>query len=175
MTVNIMPDTYPIVTYKTPSIRERSVEVAMEDITTKKFQDYLDKLIRTMHVEDGIGVASPQVGINKRVFIAHIKGTDTAFINPVIVKKSESTIITNEGCLSVPGVWGTVSRPKRISIEATDRHGRKLNMNLKNTDAIVFQHELDHLDGILFIDKVLEITRGNRELTNTKYQLPIND
>ncbi len=156
-----MSDTYPIVTYKNPSIRERSVEVPAEEVTTKEFQDYLDKLIRTMHVEDGIGIASPQVGINRRVFIAHIKGQDTTFINPIITKKSDATLITEEGCLSVPGVWGTVSRPKRISIEATDRHGRKMAMDLKNMDAIVFQHELDHLDGVLFVDKMLEVTRGN--------------
>ena len=155
-----MSDTYPIVTYKTPSIRERSVEVLVDEITTKEFQDYLDKLIRTMHVEDGIGVASPQVGINKRVFIAHIQSKDTAFINPEVVKISEAKQITEEGCLSVPGVWGRVERAKKISIKAIDRHGRKMAMDLKNMDAIVFQHELDHLDGVLFVDKMLEVTRG---------------
>ncbi len=161
-----MSDTYPIVTYQAPSIRERSIEVSIEEITTKEFQDYLDKLTKTMRVEDGIGIASPQVGINKRIFIANIKGKNIVFINPLIIKKSETTLITEEGCLSVPGVWGTVSRPKKISIEAIDRHGRKLNMDLKNMDAIVFQHELDHLDGILFVDKVIEITRGKNPIIN---------
>lgn len=155
-----MSDTYPVLTYKNPTVRERSVELSANEITTKEFQDYLDKLIRTMQIEDGIGIASPQIGINKRVFIAHIKHKDTAFINPEIVKSSEATVTTEEGCLSVPGVYGNVERPKRVTIRATDRHGRKLELDLKNLDAVVVQHELDHLDGILFVDKISEITRG---------------
>ncbi len=156
----IMSDTYPVLTIKEPSVRERSVEVPVEEITTKEFQDYLDKLIRTMKVEDGIGIASPQVGINKRVFIAHVKRQVMAFINPEIIKASDASVQTEEGCLSVPGVWGLVTRPKRVTIKATDRHGRKMELDLKNMDAVVVQHELDHLDGVLFVDKVTEITKG---------------
>jgi len=155
-----MPDIYKVLTYKEPSVRERSVEVAAAEITTKEFQDYLDKLIETMHVVDGVGIASPQVGINKRVFIAHIKHQDMAFINPEITKASDSTIAVEEGCLSVPNVWGEVSRPKKITVKAIDRHGRKIEMNLKNLEATIIQHELDHLDGILFVDKMTKVTRG---------------
>ncbi|MBD3281345.1 peptide deformylase [Candidatus Uhrbacteria bacterium] len=153
-------DTYPVLTYKDASVRECSIEVPAEEITTKEFQDYLDKLIKTMKVEDGIGIASPQVGINKRIFIAHIKHQDMAFINPEIVKSSEATVETEEGCLSVPGVYGNVTRPKRVTIQAADRHGRKMELDLKNLDAVVVQHELDHLDGVLFVDKMTEVTRG---------------
>ncbi|MFZ6015190.1 MAG: peptide deformylase [Patescibacteria group bacterium] len=156
-----MQDTYSVLTYKEPSVRDRSIEVSAEEITTKEFQDYLDKLTRTMHVEDGIGIASPQVGINKRIFIAHIKHRDTAFINPVITKKSEKLVETEEGCLSVPGVFGLVQRAKKVTIEALDRHGRRMELELKNADAVVVQHELDHLDGVLFVDKMTEVTRGN--------------
>jgi len=155
-----MSDTYPVLTYKNSSVRERSLEVSADEVTTKEFQDYLDKLIRTMHVEDGIGIASPQVGINKRIFIAHIKHQDMAFINPVITKSSEATVETEEGCLSVPGVYGHVTRPKRVTITAIDRHGRKMEFDLKNIEAVIVQHELDHLDGVLFVDKMTEVTRG---------------
>jgi peptide deformylase len=161
-----MSDIYQVLTYKEPSVRERSVLVPADEITTKEFQDYLDKLIKTMHVEDGIGIASPQIGINKRVFIAHIKHQDIAFINPEIIKSSEATIETEEGCLSVPGVYGIVKRPKRVTITALDRHGRKMEFDLKNTEAVIVQHELDHLDGVLFVDKMTEVTRGTYSITN---------
>lgn len=155
-----MSDTYPVLTYKDASVRERSFEVAREEITTKEFQDFLDKLTATMKVEDGIGIAAPQVGINKRVFIAHIKHKDMTFINPEIVKSSEATVETEEGCLSVPNVWGIVTRPKKVTIKAIDRHGRDMELDLKNIEAVIVQHEKDHLDGILFVDKMSEVTRG---------------
>ena len=155
-----MSETYEVLTYKSASVRERSLEVPADEITTKEFQDYLDKLIKTMHVEDGIGIASPQAGINKRVFIAHIKHQDMAFINPEITKTSEATVITEEGCLSVPHVFGNVIRSKKVTITALDRHGRKMEFELKNTEAVIVQHENDHLDGVLFVDKMTEVTKG---------------
>ncbi|MDF1496887.1 MAG: peptide deformylase [Patescibacteria group bacterium] len=161
-----MSPAYEVLTYKNASVRERSLEVDAGEITTKEFQDYLDKLIITMHAEDGIGIASPQVGINKRVFIAHIKHQDIAFINPKIVKTSEATVETEEGCLSVPHVYGIVTRPKRVTITALDRHGRKMEFDLKNTEAVIVQHENDHLDGVLFVDKMTEVTKGTYPITN---------
>jgi len=155
-----MSPTYEVLTYKNASVRERSLEVDADEITTKEFQDYLDKLIKTMHVEDGIGIASPQVGINKRVFIAHIKHQDLTFINPVISKQSNTTVMTEEGCLSVPNVFGNVIRSKRVIITALDRHGRNMEFELKNTEAVIVQHEFDHLNGVLFVDKMLEVTKG---------------
>lgn len=155
-----MKDTFPVLTYKDASVRQRSIEVPREEITTKEFQDFLDKLTKTMKVEDGIGIAAPQIGINKRVFIAHIKHQNMTFINPVIIKSSEATVETEEGCLSVPNVWGIVTRPKKVTIKAIDRHGRDMELDLKNLEAVVVQHELDHLDGVLFVDKMTKVTRG---------------
>ncbi len=151
---------FPVLTYREPSVRQRSVEVPAEEITTKEFQDYLDKLISTMIVTDGIGIASPQVGINKRVAIVTIGKEIVAMVNPEIVKKSEATIESEEGCLSVPGVYGNVTRAKTVTVKALTRHGRRADYQLKKMDAVVAQHEIDHLDGILFIDKVNKITRG---------------
>ena len=155
-----MSDTYKVLTYKEPSVRQRSVEVSAEEITTKDFQDFLDKLIKTMGVEDGVGIASPQIGINKRVVIVTIGRKILALINPEITKFSETLIETEEGCLSVPNAYGLVNRSKKVSVKALDRHGRRYEADLKNFDAVVVQHEIDHLDGILFVDKTHQITRG---------------
>lgn len=160
-----MSDIFPIVTIPAPSLRERSIEVDKKEITTPKFQAFLDKLTKTMGIADGVGIAAPQVGINKRIFIANIGHETRTFINPIFTKQSDSLVETEEGCLSVPGIFGMVNRPKKITIQFIDRHGRQAEMILKNFDAVVAQHETDHLDGILFIDKVTDFTRG---------QLPIS-
>ena len=147
-------DIFPIVTHPAPSLRERSTEVDPADITTPAFQAYLDALARTMLVKDGVGIASPQVGRNIRAIVVLMDGQPTCFINPAITKASEATIESEEGCLSVPGVYGLVDRSKRITLQALNRHGRRVELDLRNFMATVFQHEIDHLDGVLFIDKV---------------------
>ena len=152
-----MSDTFSIVTIPTPSLRERSVEVDVAEITTPAFQAYLDKLSRTMHVSDGVGIASPQVGKNIRVIVVHIQHKTETYINPVITKKSDTMIESEEGCLSVPKKYGLVTRHKKVTVEAINRHGKRVVLDLKGFPAIVFQHEIDHLDGILFIDKATKI------------------
>jgi peptide deformylase len=136
------------------------VEVDPQRIGTPEFQGYLDILIETMHVEDGVGLASPQVGRNERIIIVNHRGKGLVYINPVITKRSENQATDEEGCLSVPGVWGMVERAKKISIQALDRHGRIVELDCKGLDAAIFQHEIDHLDGILFIDRVTRFTKG---------------
>jgi len=150
-------DTFPLITEPTPSLRERSREVEPAEITTAEFQQFIDTLIRTMHVEDGIGIASPQVGKNIRVIIVNLKEGATCFINPEITKRSETTVESEEACLSVPGRSGLVKRHKRINLRALNRHGRRVEMDASGLMSIVFQHEIDHLDGILYIDKASNI------------------
>jgi len=160
-----MPDIFRIVTYKEPSIRERSIEVPVEKITTQEFQDFLEKFVKTFESQlNAAGLASPQCGVNQRVLVAQLSKELKIMINPVITKSATATTETEEGCFSVPGVYGMVTRPKRITVKFLDRHGRHAEINLKNFDAIVTQHEVDHLDGILFVDKATEITRGDWEL-----------
>ncbi len=147
---------FEIVKHPAPSLRERSVEVDAAQITTPEFQAYLDALSHTMMVKDGVGIASPQVGRNIRAIVVLMNDEPTCFINPEITKTSTAMIESEEGCLSVPGIYGMVERHKRVTLKALNRHGRKLELDLRNFDAIVFQHEIDHLDGILFIDKMKE-------------------
>ena len=156
-----MPNLYRIVTYQEPSIRERSVEVAAEKITTPEFQEYLDKIEKTfLALPNGAGLASPQCGINQRVILVQLSKERKFMINPEITKLAEKTTETEEGCFSVPGVYGMVTRPRRATVKFIDRHGRRDEMNLKNFEAVLIQHEVDHLDGVLFVDKATSITRG---------------
>lgn len=153
-------NTYPIITYPTPSLKEKSFDVDLKDIATKDFQDYLDKMVKTMKVEDGIGLASPQIGINKRVVVCTFGRDVEILLNPKIVKSYDTTIDTEEGCLSIPNVFGVVTRPKRVLLEAFNRHGRQVKYDLKKLNAVVAQHEIDHLNGILFIDRMNKLTKG---------------
>lgn len=153
-----------IVTLPTPSLRERSLEVEVETIGTPEFQRFIDDLAETMFTADGVGIAAPQVGRNIRVFIVNEKSGPKAYINPAIELLSEATIDSEEGCLSVPGVWGVVPRAKRIRLTALDRHGRQVVVQAKNFPAVVYQHESDHLDGILFVDKATRIDKGADKL-----------
>jgi peptide deformylase len=150
---------FPIVTEPTPSLRKRSQEVAVEEITTPEFQAYLDQLVHTMFVSDGVGIASSQVGKNIRAIVVNASGKAECYMNPVITKRSEVMVESEEGCLSVPGTFGIVMRHKKITVEAINRHGRRVTMELKQFPAIVFQHEIDHIDGILFIDKAIKVVK----------------
>ena len=153
-----MPKSLPLVTLPTKTLRDRSVEVDPKSIGTPEFQAFLDDLIETMFVEDGVGIASPQVGKNIRVFIVNQKDGPKAYINPEVSLLSEATVESDEGCLSVPGVWGVVPRAKKVHVKALDRHGRMVEFTTRGFPAIVFQHESDHLDGVLFIDKATSTT-----------------
>jgi peptide deformylase len=155
-----MPKALTIVTLPEPSLRERSVDVAPETIGTPDFQEFIDQLTAAMFHYDGVGIAAPQVGRNIRVFIVNEKGGPKVYINPEIIEMSEKIIDSEEGCLSVPGVWGIVPRAKRIKLRALDRHGRKMEVDAKNFSGIILQHEFDHLEGILFIDKATRIDKG---------------
>lgn len=159
-----MKKTLSILTLPTATLRERSVEVDQKIIGTPEFQAYLNMLIPTMFSADGVGLAAPQVGRNERIIVVNRGGEGVVYINPEISKKSEAKVRSEEGCLSVPGVWGMVERAKKVSIRALDRHGRRVEMDCKGLEAIIFQHEIDHLDGILFIDKVKEFTKGEERV-----------
>lgn len=116
----------------------------------------IDDMKETMIAADGVGLAAPQVGIIKRVVVIsrdHEKFYE--LINPVITKSTGSQINT-EGCLSVPGKHGSVERPASITVEAQDRKGEKHTYRIKGFLAVIFCHEIDHLDGILYTDKLID-------------------
>lgn len=134
----------------------------VEEITGKILelgQDMLD----TMYKYDGIGLAASQVGILKRVIVYDIKYFEEdekpephILINPVITSRSKTMIEVEEGCLSFPDVYEKVKRHEKVTVEYTDIKGKKKKINAKDIEAVVLQHEIDHLDGIVFLDRVEE-------------------
>ncbi len=118
----------------------------------------LDDMAETMKYEGrGIGLAAPQVGVLKRVFVVDVGDEHglIEFINPEIIE-TEGEVIGEEGCLSVPGQSGCVVRPERITVRAQDRHGEPFEIKAEGLLAVCICHENDHLDGVLFIDKIVE-------------------
>lgn len=113
----------------------------------------LDDMLETMRFNKGVGLAAPQVGIPKRVVVIEVGDKIYELINPVI-KSAEGSCIEVEGCLSFPGVWGEVERGERVVVEATDRHGDLYLIEGDGLLARALLHELDHLEGKVFIDKV---------------------
>lgn len=117
----------------------------------------LDDLKETMDLEDGVGIAAPQVGILKQVFVTFVDDNLIEMINPRIVEQSGSVLFL-EGCLSVPDKMTYVRRPKTVKIEGLDRHGNLQVYDVEGPQAVVFAHEIDHLNGILFTDKEAILT-----------------
>lgn len=140
-----------------------------EDILRKKCKEVtefddrlgalLDDMAETMIDADGVGLAGPQVGVLKRVAVISPNGKKFyEFVNPVIVSSS-GTQLCKEGCLSVPGINGEVERPKKIEVRAYDRHGKAFMLKAEGFLADICCHEFDHLDGVLFIDKLVRKER----------------
>lgn len=119
-----------------------------------KTKTLLDNMAKTMYKNDGIGLAAPQVGVLQRMFIVDIGDGLLEFINPEITS-GEGKNIMEEGCLSVPEKTGGVIRAKKITIKALNRNGKEIEMETDGLLARALQHENDHLDGILFIDKMV--------------------
>ena len=137
-------------------LRKKSREVAIDEITGEKVQTLIDDMIETMRGYNGVGLSAVQVGILKRVVVIEIEedGKVYVFINPVITKtKGEKEC--DEGCLSFPNQFGKVIRPTEVVVEFYNREGKKDKLKAKDLLAQAICHECDHLEGILFVDKVL--------------------
>jgi peptide deformylase len=115
------------------------------------------ELIETLHAGKGIGLAGPQVGLEERIFAVHVEGdVPRIFINPSIIETSQETVKFEEGCLSVPGIYTNVIRSKAVKVQAWNEKGRPFTLEAEGILARVILHEYDHLDGILFIDRIPE-------------------
>jgi peptide deformylase len=145
-----------------PELRKKSEPVGAEELASPGMQKTIDELTETMKIADGIGIAAPQVGIRKRIIIVATPDGPTAYINPKIISASLRKVESEEGCLSVPGVYGIVKRNQKVKVKALDRNGNKHLIKASGLQAIIFQHEIDHLDGVLFIDRVERFTNPPR-------------
>jgi len=115
----------------------------------------VDAMFETMAEADGVGLAAPQVGVSERLFVIDLRdGKRWVFINPEIIATSEECVTAEEGCLSIPGVFSEVTRAARVSVQARNLQGRPFTVEAEGLFARAIQHELDHLNGVLFIDRL---------------------
>ena len=147
-----------IVTDPDPILRKVAKKVPELELKMPLTQQLIDDMLETMHAAPGIGLAAPQVGIGKRIIVVHVgeDGGPYAVINPVI-ENHDGEAVATEGCLSIPGIVGDVRRAERCSIAGLDRKGRKFRLDAEGLVARCFQHEVDHLDGVLITDKAENI------------------
>ena len=135
------------------------------EIVDAEIRTLIDDMAESMYEADGIGLAAIQVGVAKRVLVIDLdqkegKKNPRAFINPKILWASEETAVFEEGCLSVPEIWDDVERPARIQCEYLDRDGDKQILEADGMLATCLQHEMDHLNGVLFIDHLSRLKRS---------------
>ncbi len=159
-----------------PTLRKRAEEVPVRDITTRPIQKILTEMSAALATQrDGVAIAAPQINVSLRIFVVSGKvfdrenipgdqeeaeggaSTDKAFINPIITKMSRKKEDLEEGCLSVRWLYGKIKRSEKVSVTAYDREGKKFSYSGSGLLAQIFQHEADHLDGVLFIDKATDL------------------
>jgi len=155
----------------------RSKAEFVENIEDLRIQQLVDNLLITVKQANGMGIAAPQVGASDRIFIVASRPNPryphapemepTAMINPKILARSNETVKAWEGCLSIPGIRGSVPRDRAIEVEYSDRHGKLHQQQLTDFVARIFQHELDHLDGIVFLDR---LETNHDIMTEQEYQ-----
>jgi peptide deformylase len=163
-----------IITSENPVLRRKAKKVHK---ITPQLQKLADDMVETMRAAPGVGLAAPQVAVSERLFVAELEkseenpGSGKLYIvfNPEYVFRSDEMVDGVEGCLSVPGYAGEVSRHHKVVVKGLDRHGNRIRIEAEGWLARVFQHEMDHLDGVLFTDrisdpeKIWEIKPGEEE------------
>ena len=170
---------YDIVFEPNPILHKRSADVDPVEITSREMQKFIKDMVETMYLKDGVGLASVQVGRSIQLCVIAkkfnpITKDDLCLINPVWSKLSIAKEWDEEGCLSVPGVYGKIKRYKKIKVTALDKKGSKLEFIAEDFFARIVQHECDHLNGHLYIEKAKDLRRVDKEALkvvkpNSKY------
>ncbi len=142
-------------------LRIVSAPIDPSEITQEATRTFIRNLKQTMRLEDGVGIAAPQVNVHKRIIIVDLpERGPSAFFNPEIIERSFKTVESVEGCLSVPECSGIVNRHRSVTVRAYNEQAEEETLKLQGFPAIVFQHEIDHLDGVLFIDRATNIRKA---------------
>jgi peptide deformylase len=155
----------PIATVGDPVLRERAREVSEEELRTPEVQRFIDDLIETKRAANGAGLAANQVGDLRRIAVVEVTPGNprypykppiplTVMVNPEVEAVGDETLAINEGCLSVPDLRGTLERAAAVRVRYLDRHGNPCDEERRGLTAGTFQHEFDHLNGVLFLDRV---------------------
>lgn len=158
-----------VLKYPHPSLRNENSVITQEELDSGEIKKIAKEMFMVMYATQGVGLAAPQVGINKRLMVYNQSGDKTKWlnevvmVNPKIIQFSEAKDVENEGCLSFPDMRGDVERPKWIKVEAQKLNGKKMKKKFKGWEARIFQHEYDHLDGVLYPDRLTE--DGKKEVT----------
>ena len=155
-----------------PVLRGKAQSVTQLD---KELQTLIDDMVETMRQAPGVGLAAPQVNVPLKFFVAEFGDENDeaappqlyAIINPRVTKTSKETDIGIEGCLSIPGIVGEVLRPYAVTVEGIDRTGAPLKIDAEGWVARIFQHEIDHLHGVLFTDHALRVWDAEDDLETT--------
>jgi peptide deformylase len=157
-----------IVVVPDPILRAKAKKVPT---VTSEIQTLIDDMVDTMRVAPGVGLAAPQLGVGLRVIVVEYAEPSEdpeaeprppklyAVINPEIARQSETSVPGREGCLSIPGYLGEVERQEWVTVRGLDRHGRAFKLKAKGWLARIFQHEIDHLNGVLFTDRTDKVWR----------------
>ena len=151
----------PILEFPDPRLRTKAVTIDAAEVTTPAFQTLLDDMFETMYDAPGIGLAASQVDVHKRFMVVDVsegKDQPMVFINPEIVAQDGGQVY-QEGCLSVPGIFAEVNRADTITVKFLDRQGQPQELSTDGLLAVCVQHEMDHLDGKLFIDYLSPLKR----------------
>lgn len=159
-----------IVFLDNPILRQKAQRVRVFD---SKLHRLLDDMVETVIEAPGTGLAAPQINVGQRVIVVRLPDDEESVeeygeeagkvyevINPEIVKTTREMVDGVEGCLSIPGYWGQVSRHAGVTIRGQDRNGKEIRIKARDWQARVFQHEIDHLNGVLFIDRASEVWKG---------------
>lgn len=148
-----------VLKYPHPLLREKNETISAEELDPE-IKRIAKEMLLVMYASNGVGLAAPQVGVNKRLMVFNPEGDSKAWVqevvlvNPTIVASSKSKDVEMEGCLSFPGMSGKVKRPEWVKVEATRLNGKKFKVKYEGWKARIFQHEYDHLDGVLYVDRL---------------------
>ncbi len=142
-----------VLTHPNAVLREKSRALLATEILSDELQTLVDDMKQTTKDDNGVGLAAPQIGEHIRLIICETKKGLQAYFNPEITERSDRMTNSEEGCLSIPKVFGVVARHKTVTVKALDRTGAEVVIKAKGLLSVIFQHEIDHLDGILFIDR----------------------
>jgi len=154
---NKMPkNTLKVIKYPNDLLRRKTREVKVDELKDLKFRRLVLNMVQTMIVEKGVGLAAPQVGSDLRICTIAADNKIYILINPKIKSFSRKKDIFEEGCLSFPGKFFPVERPLKVKVQARDIEGKKVKIKADGLFARVLQHEIDHLDGILVIDRAIK-------------------
>lgn len=158
-----------VISFPNPILKTRCKEI--DPTTEPRFKETVAEMIDLMRKEEGVGLAAIQVGIAQKFFIyddSEKQDDPRVLVNPVIVSSSDETAVSDEGCLSFPGVYFEVERPEAVVVEGLDEHGNKVRLEADELLARILQHEIDHLNGVVILDRATPEVR--REVIREHYR-----